>query len=146
MGCKTPDDCVAVYYPKGRCGKCDPKGYASLPEERRLGFPPQAKKDRTGKTIWSLLSFPVLRGMAEVMAAGLYRGTDQEREPDDWKKGADWSLYHDALLRHVTAWWEGEDKDKTTGKHHLLHAMCCCMILVWWSWHRRGTDDRPTEP
>ena len=112
-----------------------------------LGLKPlRASKDLTGKPRWSLLSFRVLRGMTEVMEAGLYVGTDKEREPDDWKKGTDWSIYYDALLRHVTAWWQGAEYDKETKKHHLLHAMCCLMILVWYQWNKKGRDDRPQSP
>ena len=39
--------------------------------------------------------------------------------------------YFDALHRHVDAWWSGERNDPETGQHHLAHAVCCAMFLMW---------------
>jgi len=32
------------------------------------------------------------------------------------------SVYYDACMRHLMAWWEGEDIDPDSGLHHLAHA------------------------
>lgn len=39
--------------------------------------------------------------------------------------------YYDAMHRHIDAWWQGETKDQETGEHHLAHAICCAMFLMW---------------
>lgn len=53
------------------------------------------------------------------------------------------SVYYDAIGRHITAWWEGEDIDPDSGVHHLIKAAACCLV------HRdsmimgNDVDDRP---
>ena len=41
------------------------------------------------------------------------------------------SVYYDATMRHMDAWWKGEHQDGETGQSHLAHAMCCLMFLQW---------------
>lgn len=40
------------------------------------------------------------------------------------------SIYYDACLRHLTAWFEGQDQDPDSGLPHLAHALACLAILV----------------
>jgi len=40
------------------------------------------------------------------------------------------SVYYDAALRHLMAWFDGENLDPESGLHHLAHAMACCNILL----------------
>ena len=40
------------------------------------------------------------------------------------------SIYYDALMRHMMAWWEGEDVDPSSGAPHLAHAGACIVILL----------------
>lgn len=46
------------------------------------------------------------------------------------------------MMRHMWAWWGGQDKDPETGFSHLAHAACCIAFLM--AYERRGiwTDDR----
>lgn len=39
--------------------------------------------------------------------------------------------YTDALLRHVFAWMGGERVDQESKLHHLAHAGCCVLFLLW---------------
>lgn len=39
------------------------------------------------------------------------------------------SIYYDALNRHITKWFEGEDRDGDSGLDHLDHALACLAIL-----------------
>lgn len=39
------------------------------------------------------------------------------------------SVYYDAAMRHIMAWWEGQDFDQESGLNHLAHAMACLVIL-----------------
>jgi len=53
------------------------------------------------------------------------------------------SVYYDAAMRHLMAWWEGEDDDPDTGLSHITKVLTCLatfrdsMIAENWE------DDRP---
>lgn len=55
------------------------------------------------------------------------------------------SVYYDAALRHLMAWWEGEDIDPDSGLSHLVKAAACLVVLR--DSMRRGNwnDDRPPK-
>ncbi len=40
------------------------------------------------------------------------------------------SVYYDAALRHLMAWWDGEQVATDSKVHHLGHVMACCAILL----------------
>ncbi len=40
------------------------------------------------------------------------------------------SVYFDAAMRHLLAWWDGEDRALDSGVDHLAHVMACCAILI----------------
>lgn len=63
----------------------------------------------------------------------------------NWEKGMAWSRPYAALLRHMTAWWAGEDTDEESGMSHLWHAACCIAFLVAFEDRGTGTDDRPRK-
>lgn len=52
------------------------------------------------------------------------------------------SIYYDAARRHLTAWFEGEERDPDSGLHHLCHALACIAIVVDAMWAARLVDDR----
>lgn len=55
------------------------------------------------------------------------------------------SVYFDATLRHLAAWWEGEDLDpeSTAGLHHVSKAICSLIVLRDAMIQGKLTDDRP---
>lgn len=53
------------------------------------------------------------------------------------------STYIAAAERHIRAYWESQDKDPESGKHHLGHAMACLAILIDAGHFRKLVDDRP---
>lgn len=53
------------------------------------------------------------------------------------------SIYYDALLRHITAWWEGQDTDPDSGMSHLWKALACLVILEDARTNGLLNDDRP---
>ncbi len=61
----------------------------------------------------------------------------------NFRKGYDWSLTFDAMLRHAFAFWSGEDKDRESGLHHMAHVAWHALTLLLYSITGRGTDDRP---
>lgn len=40
------------------------------------------------------------------------------------------TVYYDAAMRHLMAWFNGEDTDPESGEPHLAHVMACCNILM----------------
>ena len=65
------------------------------------------KKNDSGKTEWSLLPFDSLRPVVEV----LMHGRDKYGR-NNWQHVVSGRVrYADAMLRHFTAWMEGEKKD-----------------------------------
>ena len=40
------------------------------------------------------------------------------------------SVYYDAAMRHLMAWFDGETHASDSGVHHLAHVMACCAILL----------------
>lgn len=65
-------------------------------------------------------------------------------EPDNWRKGYAWSLSYAALMRHLVAFWSGEEIDDETGQHHTIAAAWHCMVLTAWQLDpdARQFDDR----
>lgn len=53
------------------------------------------------------------------------------------------SVYYDAAMRHLMAWYDGEDTAPDSGIHHLGHAMACLAILVDAEAVAKLNDDRP---
>jgi hypothetical protein len=53
------------------------------------------------------------------------------------------SVYYDAALRHLAAWWEGEDLDPDSGLAHLTKAMACIAVAEDARHNGKLTDDRP---
>lgn len=59
--------------------------------------------------------------------------------------GVKYSVYYNALFRHMMAWWEGEEVDPDSGLSHLYKASACIAILVDAMHSSIGADDRPPK-
>ena len=59
--------------------------------------------------------------------------------------GIRYSVYYDAAMRHLTAWWEGEDIDADSGLPHPVKAAACMAVLFDAMVRENGTDDRPPK-
>lgn len=53
------------------------------------------------------------------------------------------SVYYDAIMRHLMAWWDGEDRAEDSGCHHLAHVMACCAIILDSIEQNNLIEDRP---
>jgi hypothetical protein len=53
-----------------------------------------------------------------------------------------WGRCFAACMRHLWAFWRGEECDPESGHHHLLHAGCCVMYLYAYAVRKSGNDDR----
>lgn len=84
-----------------------------------------------------LLSKVFLWGIAEIMTMGV-----KEYGAHNWREGMEWHRPYDALQRHLTAWWDGENLDPKSGKSHLWHAGAELMFLAEYEAKGIGKDDR----
>jgi len=101
----------------------------------------EGKKNDQGKPQLSLVTKTLIWGIAQVMTFGAVK-----YGRDNWRKGMDWNRPYDALLRHLTAWWDGEGTDSETGLSHLLHAACELMFLIEYEAMGTGHDNRLLKP
>lgn len=103
---------------------------------------------RTGGTKGSKLArFDLLPAGALTLLAEHY-GKGEQKYPtgDDgipnWRRGYAWSLSFAACLRHLWAFWRGEDVDEETGTPHVIAAAWHCLALATFMDEQRGFDDR----
>lgn len=53
------------------------------------------------------------------------------------------SVYYDGVLRHLIAWWEGEDIDPDSGLSHVTKAITSLVVLRDAMIQGKCADDRP---
>ena len=98
-------------------------------------------KDAVGtrKVPFSVISAPVI---AEI-GLGMMEGA-RKYGRHNWRAvGVRSSVYYDAALRHLMAWWEGEDIDADSGLSHVTKAMSCLHVLRDAQIRGLAVDDRP---
>ena len=83
---------------------------------------------------------PLLELGLAMMEGGRKYGTHNYRA-----MGVLYSTYHDAIVRHLKAWWEGEDTDPDSGLHHLIKIMGCCVVVRDSMLMKNDVDDRPLQ-
>ena len=77
----------------------------------------------------------------------MYEKGAEKYEPWNWIKGGSTDVCAAAMLRHYTAWQEGEDIDPETECHHQLHVAWNALALYMAKDGSRDTDARPkTKP
>lgn len=54
------------------------------------------------------------------------------------------TVYYDAAMRHLMAYYDGEDTDPESQLPHLAHVMACCSILLDAKDGETLNDNRPT--
>jgi hypothetical protein len=102
----------------------------------------EGKKFDGNKVRLDLVPIDLLWGVGKILTFGANKYGDR-----NWEEGIKYSRVYGALLRHVTAWWGGENKDKESGQHHLWHAACCIAFLMQYTARKRykAFDDRPVS-
>jgi len=89
-----------------------------------------------GKLRWDLLPFEIIQEVVKVLTYGA-----QKYEDDNWKKVKNARRrYFAACCRHIVDWWLGEEKDPETGCHHLAHAICDLIFLIWFDKQKEKKD------
>lgn len=87
---------------------------------------PEGRKDDQGKVRWDLVQPLSLQEYVEVLTHGAAKYA-----PNNWRYVPEArSRYFAALLRHLWAWWLGEQYDRETKLHHLAHTLCCVCFLM----------------
>ena len=100
----------------------------------------EGQKFDSDKLRYELLPPELLEEVARVLTFGAHKYSAR-----NWELGMAWSRPFAALMRHMWAWWRGEEKDPETGYSHLSHAACCIAFLLSYEARNVGTDDRPKE-
>ncbi len=97
-------------------------------------------KDSLGSKKISFTKFPT---------AGLIQGTRAMMDGARKYGAFNWRdepvqahIYVDAAIRHLLAWFSGEENSADAGVHHLGHAMACCAIIIDAQENNCLADDR----
>jgi len=77
--------------------------------------------------------------------ARLYGYGATKYAPRNWQKGYEFSKSYASLLRHLVAFWNGEDFDEETGCHHLSSVAFHAFALMEFNSYKEYNqfDDRP---
>lgn len=124
------------YYPPAGAPTITAPGNVKLHENAKQTNP----KDLVGSDKLHLHLFPksaVALGSLACLEGALKYGRSNWREA-----GVRASIYVDALERHMTRWFEGEDIDPDSGIDHLGKALACIAILIDAKYAGKLEDDR----
>jgi hypothetical protein len=98
-------------------------------------------KDAVGNKKVSITKFPataVFHGARAMMNGAAKYG------PYNWRdNNVIAGIYVDAAIRHIYAWFEGEEVAKDSGVHHLGHALATIAVLIDAQEGGNLKDDRP---
>jgi hypothetical protein len=91
------------------------------------------------KTPLDLVPTALMRAAAEAFKNGA-----SKYGPYNWRDAKiSSSVYYAAALRHLHAWWEGEDIAPDSGVHHLGHAAACLALVLDTMGTEYLNDNRP---
>lgn len=99
------------------------QGQARLREEEEMTETEGLKFDGD-KPRYDLVPVLALDEAAKVFAFGAKKYADR-----NWELGLNYGRLYGALIRHLVAFWGGEEYDPESGLHHLGHATCCLLML-----------------
>jgi Domain of unknown function (DUF5664) len=100
-------------------------------------------KDLLGVKKVSLTKLPAV---AALHAAHALMDGAVKYGPYNWRdKAVQADIYIDACLRHVNAWFDGEETAADSGVHHLGHAMACLAIILDAQEAGKLVDNRPVK-
>ena len=116
-----------------------------LIEERKkiLLYKPVAQgvKHDSHKLRMSLIPNGTLAEVVKILEFGA-----EKYSPDNWKHVDDArTRYFDAAQRHIMTWWDNDNNqtDPESGRHHLAHAICCLLFLMWFDLVGKHNDKLP---
>lgn len=100
-------------------------------------------KDRIG-TLKAAMSYVPCTVLME-LGLGMMEGGMKYGRHNYRAIGVRASVYYDATLRHLFAWWEGEDIDPDSNLSHITKAIASLTVLRDAMLHDKWLDDRPPE-
>lgn len=106
-------------------------------EEVRVTDPKTGGQKGKKLARFDLIPPEALTALAEHFGRGAEKYEDR-----NWERGYAWSLSFAAMMRHLWAFWGGEDIDPETGTPHIVCAMWHCAVLSTFTSRKIGTDDR----
>lgn len=80
------------------------------------------------------------KGVVRVLEFG-----DKKYSRGDWKKGRSYVETMDSLMRHMNAFFNGEDRDPETGEPHVDHISVNALMLAEYFHTLPEFDDRILE-
>ena len=86
--------------------------------------------------------FDLIPTEPEKWLARVYGMGAAKYDDHNWRKGYAWSLSYAAMMRHLNAFWSGEDLDPESGLPHLAHAAWHCFTLMTFMTEHPEKDDR----
>ena len=121
--------CYVCYKPLGKHAKYTHEGrrmHAQCAIDYQADRILSGTKHDAEKPRWSLMPSSI-RFVIRVLEHGA-----RKYSVDNWQAVENpRRRYFDALQRHAWAWFEGETHDPESGEHHLAHAVCCALFLIW---------------
>ena len=84
-------------------------------------------------------------GPAYEVALAMFEGGRKYGRHNYRVAGVRGSVYYDAALRHLCAWWEGENVDPDSGLNHIVKAAACLFVLRDSMLMENWVDDRPPQ-
>jgi hypothetical protein len=94
----------------------------------------------SGKTKYDLIPIHLLKDACDVFDFG-----SKKYSAFNWAKGMPWSVPYASMMRHMQAWYRGEQNDAESGLPHLAHAMCNLIMLTHYASYYKDGDDRPMK-
>lgn len=106
---------------------------------------PSNPKDIFGSNKAALSMVP--SGVLMELALGMHEGALKYGRHNYRSIGVRGSIYYDAAIRHLMAWWEGEDLDPQSGAglHHVSKAIASLTVLRDAMIVGKFNDDRPPK-
>ncbi len=103
----------------------------------------EATKYDADKTDWSLMPWAALEEINKVLDFGAKKYSE-----DNWAEngGFKYRRIFRSLMRHLTKWFTGEDKDPETGLSHLAHAGCNILFLLHYVINKEQYKDNDNRP
>ena len=92
------------------------------------------------KERYDLIPAGPLNTLAQVYTMGAKKYDDR-----NWEKGIKWGRIFAAIMRHLWAFWRGEDLDQESGLPHPVHAAWGCFTLLEYMRTHPELDDRPKK-
>lgn len=110
--------------------------------EKDKGFVESKKAARynEGKDPMHLVPPDAIRAMAKVLEVGAKKYALR-----NWELGASYSVPYASLMRHLLAFWDGEDLDPESGLPHVYHVLMNSAMLVRYFEEFKELDDRPKK-